>query len=186
MTIERPTSEASRLKRRRQRRSLSTTTRCPGGSSSTDSTRPASGCTPRSGSRLAVTAAPITSSGAPDSARFMPASRSAASPSNVRVRRRQSKNVPGDTRAFAVPKAEKSSNTIASRSGSAYGSGRMTVWSSVLKSAALAPMPSARTAMTATEKPGVLRSSRNANRMSATRLSMNGHWTDRAVARLPG
>jgi hypothetical protein len=49
----------------------------------------------------------------------MPACRSAASPSNVRVRRRQSKNVPGDTRAFGVPKAEKSSKTIASRSGSA-------------------------------------------------------------------
>src|SRR6185295_13426948 len=101
---------------------------------------PANGPTPTSGSRFAVMAAPRTCSGGPDSDRFIAETRQAARSAKARVRRFQSKNVAGDTRFFGIPNAEKSSDTIARRSGSRYGSGRITVWSSALNTAALAPI----------------------------------------------
>jgi hypothetical protein len=59
-----------------------------------------------------------------------------------------------------MPNAEKSSASMASRWGWLYGSGRITVWSSALNTAAFAPMPRARIATTLRVKAGARPSTR--------------------------
>jgi len=67
-----PTTAGSRLNRRRQISSLSSTTwGAPGWSSSARKWRPRAGLTPRSGKRLAETASPTTRSGSSEPEKVM-------------------------------------------------------------------------------------------------------------------
>src|SRR5262249_8760529 len=84
----------------------------------------------------------------------------------------QSMKVPGETRSLGTPNAEKSSQSIARRSGFGYGSGRITVRSSTVKRDEFPPIPRARITVTESVNPGALSMARTECRRSQRRVSI--------------
>ena len=158
-----PTMAGSAAKRRRQRRSLRTTSRSrPGWSSPSWKPRPSAGWTPRVVKKLALTSVCMARSGSPPAPTMlaMPPSH-VARLSSVVVSRRMSSRSAGASLFHSLGLSGMRWRTITrvSRCGKAMGFHRRE--SQTLKTAVVAPMPSASVSTAVAAKPGDLRSMRS-------------------------
>ena len=160
-------SEANRLV---QARWLSSTTRCaPSTASASVKTRPRRGVVRSNGKRDGVTAAPNSVIGPSGPFQTKPDGETAASCSNDRASSHSRRSSVGDSMALpGRPNGACPTLTIASESG--YGNGRSSSPLTMLKVAALAPIPTARMITAARVKPGRAASCRPVCRKSPGRL----------------
>src|SRR6185503_1602772 len=122
--------------------------------------RPRIGRTPSTLKKFGVVRRPMICSGAPSPVRLAEAPPVAAMSTNVRFIRRQSLKLAGAGVFFEKPALVLSSQMTMTRSGSSYGSARMTTASTTEKIAVLAPMPSASVPAATSVNRGDLRSRR--------------------------
>ena len=130
--------------------------------SSVRKVRPSAGCTPSTSKNAGETAPAASLIGSPTPVRSAFAPLIAAIPSKAPFILDQSRKSAGETTLSSTPSASRFSNTITSRSGSAYGSGRSRMALTAEKIAVLAPIPSASVRMAMTVTPGCLTRSRSA------------------------
>jgi len=158
-----PTMPGSAAKRRRHRRSLSTTSRSrPGWSSPSWKPRPSTGWTPRVVKKLALTSVCVARSGSP------PAPTMLAMPpphvarfSSVVLSRRISSRSAGLSLFHSLEFSGIRWRTITRLSRCGKAMGFHSRESQTLKTAVVAPMPSASVSTAVTAKPGDLRSMRS-------------------------
>ena len=168
----RPTMSGAAPKARRQKASVSRTTRSrPSFSSSSRKFRPIAGGRPSASRKPGDTASVRMRSGSPVPVRFVAPSLNAAIAANDVASRRQSKKSAGDTAPYMRPSRGRCSASDMIRSASAYGRGRQRTASTTLKIAVLAPMPRASAATATSVNDGWRRSMRRLNATSRRRES---------------